>query len=168
MSAKKKTTKVKPSPKAHNHGAVERLSTALVPHLSDDLLKPKLRKQKPKDAHATWGHCYVATEALYHVLGGSASGYTPASGRDQFGIVHWWLECDTDQGIVRIDVTAAQYTHAGVEPPYEVGKRKGFVPSRDGDPTKPSNRAQTLITRLFPEKDPWKDGKVIDVTEQNG
>ena len=39
--------------------------------LSPDLLKPQFRKQ---GEHPLYGHCYAASEALYHLLGGKNEG----------------------------------------------------------------------------------------------
>lgn len=46
--------------------------------LTDELLREKYRS----DVHPLYGHCYVATEALYHLLGAEDSDWTPhSSGR---------------------------------------------------------------------------------------
>lgn len=54
------------------------------------------------------GYCYVASEALYYLLGGSAAGLTakraPCAGGE-----HWWLEGPDGK---LIDATADQFEDA--------------------------------------------------------
>ena len=65
--------------------------------LSPDLLKGMWKKDNP--INKTEGHCYIATEALYWLLGGSESKYKPfvLSNRvwpeelDE-GETHWFLK----------------------------------------------------------------------------
>ena len=54
-----------------------------------DLLKPEYRKRVEAGAHPLTGHCYVATEVLYHA-GARRMGFRPATVR-QVGGVHWFL-----------------------------------------------------------------------------
>lgn len=71
-----------------------------------------------------FGQCYPASEAVYHLLGGKASGYTPVRGGG-----HWWLH--RPDGTV-LDPTAAQYDYWF---DYSVGRGGGFLtkgPSRRG------------------------------------
>jgi len=66
---------------------VERVRGAL----SDDLRKPEYQGNPNPVA----GHCYVASEALYHRLGGKAAGWTPQSIRHEggrIGISKIWTE----------------------------------------------------------------------------
>jgi hypothetical protein len=113
--------------------AIGRILSVLTP----DLLKRDYREANK--TNATYGHCYTASEALYHMLGGKASGLRPANGRDANGVVHWWVK--SKDGRI-IDPTATQYTSIGLNPPYEVGKGGGFL-TKD-----PSRRAQTVIDRV--------------------
>lgn len=100
-------------------------------NLTPDLLKPQFR-----EAEFPTGHCYVASEALYHTLGGQGSGLKPMRLKMPDGVVHWWLE--TPDGEI-IDPTHDQFE----EPvPYHEGKAGGFL-TRE-----PSKRAQTLMSRL--------------------
>ena len=69
-----------------------------------------------------FGHCYVATEGLYHLL--QSSEYFPHCARDEDGIVHWWLEDGTG---IRIDATREQYDLEKKLPPYAKGKKKWFL-----------------------------------------
>lgn len=110
-------------------------------HLTPDLLKPRFRR-KAEGQHPTFGHCYVAAEALYHLLGGREAGLKAVRGRDDQGIVHWWLE-DAEGAI--LDPTAEQYTSKGLSPPYERGRAAGFL-TRE-----PSKRARVLMDRVFVE-----------------
>jgi len=99
--------------------------------LEPSLLKPQYRKP---GAHPMAGHCYVASEALYHLLGGSSSGYTPTSLRVGDSI-HWWLT--GPKGEV-LDPTADQFT----EPvQYDQGRGRGFLTKQ------PSRRAAVVIRR---------------------
>ena len=62
------------------------------------------------------GQCYPASEAVYHLLGGTQSGLTPVRGGG-----HWWLR--RKDGSI-IDVTADQYPE-GFD--YSIGKGGGFL-----------------------------------------
>lgn len=106
--------------------------------LSPDLLKSQYRAQNA--GNPMFGHCYVASEALYHLLGGPTSGYVPRHGRDANGIVHWWL-ADKQTGDI-LDPTEAQYTSQGDVPPYDRAMGGGFL-TRE-----PSRRAQEVISRV--------------------
>lgn len=81
------------------------------------------------------GHCYVASEALYHALGGPASGLTPEHIQHE-GASHWYLR--QANGPV-IDITAAQFQ---TPVPYHQGRGKGFLTSQ------PSKRAQVVLSRI--------------------
>lgn len=104
--------------------------------LTPDLLKPQYRKHW-SPGNPTFGHCYVASEALYHLLGGDRSEWMPARGRDKNG-VHWWLE-HRETGKI-LDPTADQYQKA--KPPYQNGRRAGFLTKQ------PSKRAQEVMRRI--------------------
>jgi hypothetical protein len=105
--------------------------------LSPDLLKKDYREANK--TNETYGHCYAASEALYHMLGGKNGGLVPMNGRDSNGVVHWWLRSKDGRFI---DPTATQYTSIGLNPPYESGKGGGFLTKE------PSRRAQTIIDRV--------------------
>jgi len=105
-------------------------------------LTPDLRKvETPAEANPVAGHCYVASEALYHLLGGKESGLTPHSGKLGQGM-HWWLEDET--GAV-LDPTMDQLPE-GYN--YHAGRGRGFLTKT------PSKRAQTLIERVLGPDDP--------------
>lgn len=82
------------------------------------------------------GNCYVASEALYHLLGGKRAGWTPKRVRFA-GDVHWFLQHRS--GMV-LDVTRAQFGR--VRPPYERARGGGFLTRR------PSRRARKLMERM--------------------
>ncbi len=92
--------------------------------LSDDLLKKEYRG-KPFPS----GHCYVATEALLHLLGGETyQGVVD-------GVSHWWLKLDGKW----LDPTADQFPHP-VD--YAAGKRRSPLTKA------PSKRTVELIRRI--------------------
>lgn len=112
------------------------IGTAIRGVLTPDLLKPAYRRG---GAHPTYGHCYAASEAMWHMLGGPTSGLSPCRGRDGEGIVHWWL-VDGDGRI--LDPTVQQYLAAGRTPPYGRGRRGGFLTRT------PSARAREIMRRV--------------------
>lgn len=90
------------------------------------------------------GLCYCASEALFHLLGGKAAGYTPVcltltpEWQALLGTTyrtHWVLE---DQWGEYLDPTRDQFP-GGWTPPYYLGTRKGFLTKG------PSKAAQILI-----------------------
>lgn len=105
-------------------------------------LTPDLLKKPYRDENATnpmFGHCYVATEALFYLLD-ERKDYCACRGRDDRGIVHWWLVNKVTNQI--FDVTADQYWSQGLVPPYSRGKRSGFL-TKD-----PSKRCRSLQERI--------------------
>lgn len=81
------------------------------------------------------GHCYVASEALYHAMGGAAAGLKPMFVKHE-GSPHWFLKTK-DGGI--IDPTADQFK---TPVPYHLGKGKGFLTKQ------PSKRAREVLDRV--------------------
>lgn len=116
------------------HLCIETIKANLTP----DLLKKQYRDQYDK-ANPLYGHCYVASEALYHWLGASDR-FHVYRGRDDKDVVHWWL-VDIKTGEI-VDVTADQYYSKGLKPPYEQGRRGTFL-TRE-----PSKRAKILMKRI--------------------
>lgn len=107
--------------------------------LTRELLSPKYRKTP--QATPLEGHCYVASEALYHLLGGAQAGLKAfVAGYIENGekYTHWWL---TDQNGKILDVTADQYLLVGKKPPYHLGRPIGFLTKN------PSKRAQIVMQR---------------------
>ena len=117
------------------------LRQAIHSSLSTELLSPSQRAMIRPGDHPTKGHCAVATEAAYHLLGGKESGWIPTVlPRKVLGYTtHWWLrnpatgEC--------FDPTSEQFPD-GV--PYHLGKGCGF----QGRPGVPSKRAKIVIGRV--------------------
>jgi hypothetical protein len=99
--------------------------------LSDDLRKKEYRGNPNPVA----GHCYVASEVLYHQLGGKGAGWTPQSIRHEGG-PHWYLK---HQDGSLIDPTADQFT---TPVPYAQGKGCGFLTRQ------PSARSQSILDQL--------------------
>jgi hypothetical protein len=81
----------------HEETAVAIVRSVLTP----ELLPPEWQSHP----HPLGGYCYVASEALYYLLGGSEAGLTakraPCAGGE-----HWWLEGRADK---LIDATADQF-----------------------------------------------------------
>jgi len=97
------------------------------------------RRFQPRPHNPLYGHCYVASETLYHLLGGKMSPYVPFRARDRNGVVHWWL----GNGGRIIDPTASQYFLEDAQPPYQTGKHCSFL-TRE-----PSKRARILMIRVM-------------------
>ena len=108
------------------------LSQAIISALTPNLLKPQFRGSE----HPLTGHCYVASEALYHL---SDDSLKPMRARDDQGVVHWWLE--TLEGEI-LDLTAGQYYDLGRKPPYDRKRSGGFLTKE------PSKRAQVVIQKV--------------------
>lgn len=108
--------------------------------LTPDLLKSNWKHVAAEHPHA--GHCYAASEALFH-LGAKSKGFRPAVlNATTFptgltvGQTHWFLR--NAAGHV-LDATAGQFD---VPIPYVNGIGCGFLTKQ------PSKRAQTIIQRL--------------------
>lgn len=107
----------------------------VTPWLTPDLLKPEYRTANM--FNPMFGHCYVASEVIYHMLNKKVQ---PYYGRDKNGIVHWWL---VDEKLnIRIDATCDQYYSQNEEPPYENGVRSSFLTND------PSKRCLTVMERM--------------------
>jgi hypothetical protein len=118
---------------------------AIRAELGPHLVKSNYRKFMPKDAKPSWGTCYVASEALYH-LWGKENGYTPMRIKCRLNCkntgMHWFLE-HRPSGL-QVDITADQF--AGRVPDYKNAVPCGFMTS------KPSKRAQQIIDAVSPVK----------------
>ena len=106
-----------------------------------DLLEPEYRD----DPNAYAGHCYRASEAFYHLMGASKSGFKPrrvklkhAVGSIPAGTRHWWLVDTEGNGL---DLTGSQFPDGF---PYELGVNGGWL---TGDT--PSKRARRIIERVL-------------------
>jgi hypothetical protein len=98
--------------------------------LTPDLLKPVFAG----GAEPLAGHCYVASEAYFHLVGGAAAGWTPVAVQHEGG-PHWWLR---GPGGRIVDLTAEQFR---TPVPYGLGRGKGFLTSQ------PSRRAAIVMGR---------------------
>jgi hypothetical protein len=83
------------------------------------------------------GHCYVASQVLYHLAGGRASGLKPCGTKHE-GAQHWWLQDASGQVI---DLTSAQFK---APVPYHLGRGRGFL---TGD--RPDRRARAVLRRVL-------------------
>ena len=129
---------------------VTKLTQLIAQSLSPKLLKPEYRQTNANNP--MYGHCYVATEALHHLLQkfSLTNTFRPFQAKDDNNISHWWLQ--NDDGDV-LDITAAQYTSVGKTPPYDRGKARMFMyPS-------PSKRSRKVIEAVLK--------KVVDETESS-
>ena len=79
------------------------------------------------------GHCYVACEALYHILG---SEWCPCFIQHE-DAPHWFLR-HRETGAI-LDPTASQFK---TPVPYHEGRGKGFLTKQ------PSKRASVVISRV--------------------
>jgi len=79
------------------------------------------------------GHCYIASELIYHALGGKEAGWTPNVLTHE-NSTHWFLR-HTDGTI--LDPTSDQFS---TPVPYEQGKGCGFLTKQ------PSKRCVTLAS----------------------
>ena len=139
---KTKATKQRKNPSRREADAVRAIRANLTP----DLLAGEYRACATQ--HPMAGHCSVATEALYFMLGGKAAGYTPMNVRHEVkgikgGVSHWYLR--TPEGAY-LDPTADQFD---TPVDYAAGRGRGFPTPKQGHAEPPpSRRAQTLLRRL--------------------
>jgi len=101
--------------------------------LTDDLRSDRYRGHPNKMT----GHCYVASEAAYHILGGKEAGWTPQFIHHE-NEPHWFLKHSS--GIV-LDITASQFVNAV---PVSEATGRGFLT------VQPSKRAQKILDVLMP------------------
>ena len=100
--------------------------------LSDDLRRPPWRGA----ADPLAGHCYVASEALYHLLGGARSGLRPQQVEHE-GASHWYLRGGSGRAY---DPTAGQFRRP---PPADCEAcGRGFLTAG------PSRRARVVMGRV--------------------
>ncbi len=109
----------------------------ILDNLSDDLLSKEYFQLKIKNPNLpeTTGHCYVASEAAYYMLGGKEEGWTPQFIR-HLGCSHWFLKHES--GFI-LDLTYNQF-----KSPIDYSKARGT-----GFLTKtPSKRTKKLLIRI--------------------
>jgi hypothetical protein len=123
--------------------SADRQHLATVIELVRDRFDPALLKQPWRAqvlsgaVSASTGHCYAASEACFHLLGGRAAGWVAHVFHHE-GSPHWFLRRRTDGTIV--DPTADQFD---TPVPYEQARPIGFL---TGD--RPSKRAQVFIDHV--------------------
>ena len=121
---------------------MKRLIKRIKSSLTKDLLNAKW---SAKSTGGLSGHCYVAAEALWHLLGGREAGWTPhvlnhhlwPEGLDP-GETHWFLR----NGQRIADPTAEQFDGKIA---YDRGKPCGFLTKL------PSKRARIVLERVNEE-----------------
>ena len=107
--------------------------------LSPDLLQPRFRAAR---RGPLFGHCYVASEALLHMLRAAGDDrWCPCRAKDAAGVVHWWLE--RRDGDDRLDPTGTQYDPDTLADLHSRGRRAGFLTAD------PSRRARIVIDRVL-------------------
>lgn len=137
------------------------MASAVQSVLTAELLKPAYRRAAELSKRKFIGHCYVASEALYHLLGGKAKGYRSVNLSKQlapeFG-PHWWVE---SAGGEVIDVTAEQFDKPV---PYGLGSYKAWITSlpkppggwREVPPSKAAiavmQRTEAVLSGATPEQ----------------
>jgi hypothetical protein len=109
-----------------------------------ELLKEPYRSKVVKGgAHPHTGHCYVASQALYAILGAKGGGYSPICMKHEGGS-HWAVIRDKDGTI--LDPTSAQFR---TTPDYSKAVRKGYSHPRQRDELGrflPDKRSRKLIS----------------------
>jgi hypothetical protein len=113
---------------------IEHVAQLIQSCLSDDLRRPVYQGNPNYLA----GHCYVASEVAWHLLGGADSSWCPMFIRHECE-PHWFLGRTTAAGTEVIDITASQFTTAV---PYHLAKGKGFLTKE------PSRRARIVLDRI--------------------
>ena len=111
--------------------AIQVYVTAIRQSLSEEL---RLKPWK-NDENEMAGHCYVASEAFYHLIGGKSCGWKPMFTR-HYDVPHWFVQHEDGE---IVDITADQFEES-VE--YHVARGKGFLTKQ------PSKRAQIVIDRV--------------------
>lgn len=115
----------------------EEFKYLIVSNLSEDLLDKKYRTMKAKATYLpeTFGHCYVASEAAYYLLGGKEEGWKSYHIK-HLGASHWFLK--HKDGTI-LDLTANQFK---VPINYDKALGKGFLTKE------PSKRACLLMKKI--------------------
>ena len=113
-----------------------RLIQSIQESLSPDLLKPRYRAAAANQCRE-FGHCYLAAETLWHMLGGRRQRFSPRWARCDDGDTHWWLQ----DGNEILDPTSPQFTQEELKALYPNGVNCGFLTKA------PSRRAKILMRR---------------------
>ena len=109
------------------------------------LLTPRWKAENDgPGAPPSTGFCYIAAEAAYHLLKHKKpKGMCASYHEDGQAATHWWIVLEN--GVV-FDPTATQYTGLGEDPPYHLGKGKGFLTIR---PSKRAAKLMNLVTQCL-------------------
>ncbi len=137
MAKKKSTVNLRPydgSLTARETQLISDIRAVLTPDL---LHKSYLKRWTPRRTK-DWGHCYAASEALYHLLGGKIAGYAP---HQVFidGESHWFLKT----GDIILDPTPDQFAaNPSAMLIKIISRAAGFLTKE------PCKRAQEIIRRV--------------------
>jgi hypothetical protein len=147
------------------------LIDAVQANLTPDLLSPQERARLAPGDHFTTGHCAVAAEALLHLVRRYRTDLTAkpicatyretptgpqpwlkGHHRPEDRRTHWYVLSSPKRARytwVILDPTREQYTAHGLQPPYYLGKGRGFQGRRSAHTglQMPTKRARILIDR---------------------
>jgi GNAT superfamily N-acetyltransferase len=101
--------------------AMKRIQKFLRKPQAEQFLKPAFAN----GTHPYSGHCYVASQSLYHMLGGEEAGYS-AYQMEHEGVSHWFLR--NSKGRI-LDPTWRQFQ---TKPDYSQARRSAFLWTEDG------------------------------------
>jgi hypothetical protein len=119
--------------RAHLDASPSRVRGAIRSVLTPSMLRGEYKKMWTSDKPKSWGHCYTASEAYYHMMGGKAAGLKPYWVKHE-GTTHHFLR--DARGKV-VDLTGDQFKST---PPYDRGTPFGWLTGET-----PSKRAQVII-----------------------
>jgi hypothetical protein len=115
----------------------QRVAEAIRAHVSMSQLHKNYKHGRKPGDNPMKGHCYVASEAAYHMLGGKEAGYTPMNIKHE-GDSHWYLQHKGPKGTRYLDLTHDQFK---TPVPHHEGRGKGFLTKN------PSKRTRDVIDR---------------------
>ena len=115
----------------NNNLKMKNLKTKIINNLSDDLLKKEYLTLKNKNKYT--GHCYVASEAYFHLSDEKLQPYYLKHENSS----HWFLKNKKNEVI---DLTAKQFI---TDIPYSNARKAVFLTKQ------PSKRCQILIKRVL-------------------
>lgn len=115
--------------------AIEDVQAVLTP----DLLEASYMRGWTPHRPRYWGHCYAASEALYHLLGGKKAGYIPMNVNIN-GESHWYLQ----RGKIVLDPAGEQFAVDvyAMSDYYANATCRGFLTAA------PGKRAKEILRRV--------------------
>lgn len=119
----------------------------LISTLSGAFSPALLKKEFQGGSTPSAGHCYAASEALFHALGGKAAGFIPMNVKVE-GVSHWFLK--SSEGCV-IDPTWDQFPQSA---PYAEATGRGFL-----------TRAPSVRARQMMDCAGWESGSLSGSAE---